>query len=48
MMTQRQTPLRAALAAALTLVLLAGCGGERLPEPSPTPKIGRASCRGRV
>lgn len=37
MMTQRQTPLRAALAAALTLVLLAGCGGERLPEPSPTP-----------
>ena len=36
-MTQRQTPLRAALAAALTLVLLAGCGGERLPEPSPTP-----------
>ena len=37
MMTQRQTPLRAALAAALTLALLAGCGGERLPEPSPTP-----------
>lgn len=36
-MTQRQTPLRAALAAALTLALLAGCGGERLPEPSPTP-----------
>lgn len=36
-MTQRQTPLRAALAAALTLVLLAGCGGERLPEPSPSP-----------
>ena len=38
MMTQRQTPLRAALAAALTLALLAGCGGERLPEPSPTPR----------
>ena len=37
MMTQRQTPLRAALAAALTLALLAGCGGERLPEPSPSP-----------
>lgn len=37
MMTQRQTPLRAALAVALTLALLAGCGGERLPEPSPTP-----------
>ena len=37
MMTQRQTPLRAALAAALTLALLAGCGGERLPEPPPTP-----------
>ena len=37
MMTQRQTPLRAALAPALTLALLAGCGGERLPEPSPTP-----------
>ena len=36
-MTQRQTPLRAALAAALTLALLAGCGGERLPEPSPSP-----------
>ena len=38
MMTQRQTPLRAALAAALTLALLAGCGGERLPEPSPPPR----------
>ena len=37
MMTQRQTPLRAALAAALPQALLAGCGGERLPEPSPTP-----------